>query len=82
MEQPDGTKSNPERQSLCGRLGKPKNNKRVRQFLKAEPSWTPWKGQNKRQSLRGHLGRTKKKSMAFMDNLGRPKCQVEPSMLR
>ena len=37
------------------------------QFLKAEPSWTPWKGQNERQSLRGHFGRAKKKGMAFMD---------------
>jgi len=36
---------------------------------KAEPSWTHWNNENEKQSLRGHLGRTKTKGRAFMDAL-------------
>ena len=44
----------------------------ARQFLKAEPLWTTWKGQSKRQSLRGHFGKAKAKGRAFMDTLESP----------
>ena len=41
MEQPDGPKGNPQRQSLRGHLGRASPQ---RQNLQAEPSGTSWKG--------------------------------------